>query len=522
MQRDHAGRSGLSRYVPIAHWLPRYDRSALRGDVLAGIAVAAMIVPKDLGYAGIAGIPVQNGLYAAAAGAIVYALFCTSRHISTGPSSSLAAVAGGAVLVAGVEGTQAAELVAAITLVTGALFLLLAVLRLAWVARFLSRAVVTGFLAGAAVDVVIGELPKLTGTDAAGETAWGELASWIRSLGDVRGTTVLVGVAALAVILGLRFSAPRVPGALVLVVGGLLATPMFNLDAHGVALVGNVPRGLPTPGLPDLDVFTDHYATILVAAAGLLLIGFSQTAGDARAFAARHRYRIDVDQESVAQGMANVAAGAFRGMPVSTSLSASSLNESAGARTPLASLVTGGLVLLTLIALAPLFSDLPKAVLGAIIIDAVVFGMIDIPELRRLRRVKRFDFWVAAAAVVAVLSAGVLAGVVIGIALSLVWLVYVVSRCRCSVVSREPTCSARRRSIRATRRTRATPSCDSTAACSSRPPKRSTSASVRSWAMPTRRCAPSSLTWRAWTSSTRRARQRSRRSSTSRRAPTSG
>ena len=187
------GPGRIGRLAPISDWLPRYDRGALRGDVLAGIAVAAMIVPKDLGYAGIAGIPVQNGLYAAAAGAIVYALFCTSRHISTGPSSSLAAVAGGAVLAAGVEGAQAAELVAAITLVTGALFLLLAVLRLGWVARFLSRAVVTGFLAGAAVDVVIGELPKLTGTSASGETAWGELASWIRSLGEVSGTTVLVG-----------------------------------------------------------------------------------------------------------------------------------------------------------------------------------------------------------------------------------------------------------------------------------------------------------------------------------------
>jgi sulfate permease, SulP family len=428
----------LARLVPIWDWLPRYDRSALRGDLLAGVAVAAMIVPKDLGYADIAGIPVQNGLYAAAAGAIVYALFCTSRHISTGPSSSLAAVAGGAVIVAGVEGPETAELVAAITLVTGALFLLLAVLRLGWVARFLSRAVVTGFLAGAAVDVVIGELPKLTGTSTSGETAWAELASWIRSLDDVSPTTVLVGVVALAVILGLRFAAPRVPGALMLVVGGLIATPLLDLDAHAVALVGTVPSGLPTPALPDLDVFEEHYPTILAAATGLLLIGFSQTAGDARAFAARHRYRVDVDQESVAQGMANVAAGAFRGMPVSTSLSASSLNEAAGARTPLASLVTGGLVLLTLVALAPLFSDLPKAVLGAIIIDAVVFGMIDVAELRRLRRVKRFDFWVAAMAIVAVLSAGVLAGVVIGIALSLVWLVYVSTTPRMPLLAREP------------------------------------------------------------------------------------
>jgi anti-anti-sigma factor len=182
----------------------------------------------------------------------------------------------------------------------------------------------------------------------------------------------------------------------------------------------------------------DHYATIGVAAAALLLIGFSQTAGDARAFAARHRYRIDVNQESVAQGMANVGAGVFQGMPVSTSLSASSLNESAGARTQVSSLASGGLVIATLLVLAPLFSDLPKAVLGAIIIDAVVFGMIDVAELRRLYRVARFDFWVAVAAIIAVLSAGVLAGVVIGVGLSLAWLVYVATRPPMPLLGREP------------------------------------------------------------------------------------
>jgi sulfate permease, SulP family len=189
-----------------------------------------------------------------------------------------------------------------------------------------------------------------------------------------------------------------------------------------------VPRGLPVPDVPDLELVRDHYATIAVAAVALLLIGFSQTAGDARAFAARHRYRIDVDQESVAQGMANVGAGLFQGIPVSTSLSASSLNESTGGRSQVSSLITGGLVLATLVVLAPLFSELPKAVLGAVIIDAVVFGMIDIAELRRLYRVTRFDFWIAGAAIAGVLSAGVLAGVVIGVVLSLGWLIYVATR----------------------------------------------------------------------------------------------
>jgi high affinity sulfate transporter 1 len=427
----------VRRLLPILSWLPAYDRSWLRGDVAAGIAVTALVVPKNLGYAGIAGVPLENGLYAAAAGALVYALFCTSRHISTGPSSSLAAVAGGAVLATGLGGKNAAELVAAITLVTGALFLLLAVFRMGWIAQFLSKAVVTGFLAGAAIDVTIGELPKLTGTSSSGDSAWRELWTWLKGLGEIHWATLAVGVVSLVVILALRFTVPAVPGALVLVAGGLVASGLLDLGSHGVALVGHVPRGLPSPELPHWHLVRTHLATIGIASLALLLIGFSQTAGDARAFATRHRYRIDVNQESVAQGMANVTAGAFQGMPVSTSLSASSLNESAGARTPLASLVTGGLVLATLVVLAPLFSSLPKAVLGAVIIDAVLFGMIDVAELRRLSRVARIDFWIAVAAIIGVLSVGVLAGVAVGVVLSLGWLVYVAATPQMPELGRE-------------------------------------------------------------------------------------
>src|SRR4051812_10086197 len=424
--------------LPIREWLPRYDRGLLRSDLAAGVAVTALIVPKNLGYAGIAGIPVENGLYAAAAGALLYAVFGTCRQISTGPSSGLAAIAGGAVLATGLKGGQAAELVAAMTLATGVLFGLMWALKLGRIAQFLSKAVVTGFLAGAAVDVVIGELPKLTGSDAEGDNAWRELSSWIQGLDQRDTTTLLVGLVALVVVFGLRVVAPSVPGALVLVVGGLVASGLFDLGAHGVALVGDVPSGLPAPALPDGDLFADHLATIGTAAFGLLLVGFSQTAGDARAFATRHGYRVDVNQETLAQGMANVGAGALQGMPVSTSLSASSLNESAGARTQLASLTTGGLVVLTLLVLAPVFSDLPKPVLAALIIDAVVMGMIDLPELRRLYRVKRFDFLIACAAIVAVLSVGVLAGVAVGVALSLAWLVYVTTAPAMPLLGREP------------------------------------------------------------------------------------
>ena len=427
------------RFFPVVGWIRSYERSWLRGDLIAGVAVAALVVPKNLGYAGIAGVPLQNGLYAAAAGAILYALFGTSRQISTGPSSGLAAVAASAVAVAAITGTQdVASFVAAITLASGVLFLLLAVLRMGWIAQFLSRAVVTGFLFGAAIDVVIGELPKLTGTKATGSNPLQELWSWLGSLGDSSLVTVLVSVVALVVVFGVRVIAPKVPGALVLVVGGLLASWLFDLGSHGVALVGEVPRGLPAFQVPSTQVLSGHASTVAIAAVALVLIGFSQTAGDARTFAARHRYRIDINQESVAQGMANVGAGLFEGMPVSTSLSASSLNDHSGARTGLASLTTGAIVLATLLVLAPVFSVLPKPVLAALIIEAVVMGMMDVPEMRRLARVQRFDFWIAIAAIAATLLVGVLAGVIIGIGLSLIWLIFVATHPPMPVLAREP------------------------------------------------------------------------------------
>ena len=427
------------RLVPIVGWIRSYERSWLRGDLIAGVAVAALVVPKNLGYAGIAGVPLQNGLYAAAAGAILYALFGTSRQISTGPSSGLAAVAASAVAVAAITGTQdVASFVAAITLASGVLFLLLAVLRMGWIAQFLSRAVVTGFLFGAAIDVVIGEFPKLTGTKVTGSNPLQELWSWLGSLGDSSLVTVLVSVVALVVVFGVRVIAPKVPGALVLVVGGLLASWLFDLGSHGVALVGEVPRGLPAFQVPGTQVLSGHASTVAIAAVALVLIGFSQTAGDARTFAARHRYRIDINQESVAQGMANVGAGLFEGMPVSTSLSASSLNDHSGARTGLASLTTGAIVLATLLVLAPVFSVLPKPVLAALIIEAVVMGMMDVPEMRRLARVQRFDFWIAVAAITATLLVGVLAGVIIGIGLSLIWLIFVATHPPMPVLAREP------------------------------------------------------------------------------------
>ena len=328
--------------LPVVEWLPRYERRWLRGDVAAGIAVTALVVPKNLGYAGIAG-------RAAAERALRRG---RRRRSSTRSSArpgtsrpgrarrsrpSRAARCSRPAL----GGEEAAQLVAAIALATGLLFLLLAVFRLGWIAQL-------------PVEGGDHRLPRRRrgrrrhrrAAEAHRHVGRGrQRVARARRRGSGRSatshwTTVLVGAAALArdprpAPRSRRRSRARSCSS------SAACSPraLFDLGAHGVALVGDVPRGLPTPELPDLALVGDHYATIGIAAVALLLIGFSQTAGDARAFAARHRYRIDVNQESVAQGMANVGAGVFQGMPVSTSLSASSLNESAGARTPVASLV---------------------------------------------------------------------------------------------------------------------------------------------------------------------------------------
>jgi sulfate permease, SulP family len=357
---------------------------------------------------------------------------------------------------------------------------------------------VTGFLAGTAVDVAIGELPKLTGTSSKGDNAWRELGTWIGGLGDVHRATVLVGAAALLVILAVRFAAPAVPGALVLLVGGLIASSLFDLEARGVAVVGGRAARAPDARAAGSHArqgpLRNHRRRGRRTAPDRLLPDRGRRQGIRCTAWLSHRRQPGVHRPGDGQRRRR----RFQGMPVSTSLSASSLNEPAGARTPVASLVSGALVLATLVALAPLFSHLPKAILAAVIIDAVVFGMIDLAELRRLRRVARFDFWVAVAAISGVLSAGVLAGVVIGAVLSLGWLVFVATRPAMPLLGREAgrRCSATSASTRTMRRSRASWSCASTAGSSSPPPKRSRTGCA-AWPWTAARRARSCSTWRA-------------------------
>lgn len=417
-----------TRFLPILTWAPAYDRRWLRADVIAGITVATLVIPKALGYAGIANVPLEHGLYAAALGAIVYAIFGTARQIATGPSSSLAAVAGSALALSNIaDPADQVAFIATVAVVVGILFVLIALFQLGWISQFVSRAVIVGFLSGAALDVTIGELKRLTGTTAKGDNSWQEFWSWLGGLDAIHGTTLLVGGTALAALVVLRIFARGLPGTLVVVAAGLILSPLLDLGDRGVALVGDVPRGVPTPVLPDVGLALDHFVAVGAASFAIVMIGFSQSAGYARMFATRHGYRIDINQESLAQGAANIGSGLFQGIPVSTSLSASSLNDRAGAKSQVASLVTGVITVVGMLTFATLISSLPTPVLGAIIIEAVIFGMLDIRELRRLFRIQRADFWIAIAALTGVLLSGVLTGILIGVVLSVGWLIRTVT-----------------------------------------------------------------------------------------------
>ncbi len=431
--------SRLGRFMPIVDWLPAYDRSWLRGDLLAGISVWALAVPTALGYASISGVPVQYGLYASAIGLAGYAIFTTSRHVTAGPGSSTSAVLGAGVLAVAASGSdEAVVLAASIVFVAGLLFLAMYLFKMGWISDFLSAAVLTGFTFGVAFNVAAGQIFKITGTEKAGDNTWQKLWQWILSIPDANTATVVVGVIALAITFGLKFVAPRVPAALIAVAFGIAATKIFDLADRGVELIGDVPRGMPNITLPSAQFIFDNWTTIIGTAIGLVLVGFSVSTAAVRNFATKHDYRISIDQELFALGMSNVMSSFFQGIFGNGSLSRSPVADENGARTQLYNLIQSALVILTLLFLAPLFSSLPDAVLGAVVIEAVVMGMMDVPEMTRLLHVKPVEFWTAIAALLGVMTFGTLWGVLIGAILSIIWLVAISSNPQIPELGRKP------------------------------------------------------------------------------------
>jgi len=422
-----------------------YDRDWLRGDLVAGLTVWAVLVPEALAYATIAGVSPVVGLYAAPGALIFYAAFGSSRHLVTGPMAATAALSAAAVADLSPAGAnEFAALTVTLALTVGALALIAGLARLGFLANFISEPVLKGFIVGLALTIIIGQVPKLLGVEKEGDDFFDQLWHVVGNLGGTSGLTLLVGLASLVLVVGLKERAPVVPGSLVAVLLGILAVRVFDLDEHGVAIVGSIDSGLPSLGVP--DVGWRDYLDVAPAAVGVMLVGFAEGLGAAKTYATRNHYEVDANRELLGLGAANVAAGLSSGMVVNGSLSKTAVNGSSGAKSQVSGLVVAVLTVITLLFLTGLFETLPEATLAAVVIAALI-ELVDVRALRELYRVRtnvlgkvaaRPDFVAALAALFGVLVFDTLPGLFIGIGVSLLLLVYRASRPHVAVLGRAP------------------------------------------------------------------------------------
>jgi sulfate permease, SulP family len=403
-----------------------YQRSWLRGDLLAGVTVAAYLVPQVMAYAEVAGLPAITGLWAAVGPLVLYAILGSSRQLSVGPESSTALMTAAAVtvLIAG-DQQHYAETAAALAIAVGVICLLCWLARLGFLANLLSHPVLIGFMAGIAVLMIVSQLGKVTGIAVEGDSSVSEVRFFVSHLGQVHVPTLLVAGTTFAVLVAFQRLLPRWPGPLIAMVLAAVAVAVLNLDQMEVATVGSVPRGLPPVSIPDFS--TIDLSTLLPAALGVTIVAYSDNIATARAFAARRREVIDARQEFLALGGANLAAGVFSGFPVSSSGSRTVIGDAMGSRTQLYSLVAAAVLLLTMLFLGPALSTFPLAALGALVVFAAL-RLIDFAELRRIARFRRSELFLALTTTAAVLIFDVLYGIAVAVALSILDLLRRIAR----------------------------------------------------------------------------------------------
>jgi sulfate permease, SulP family len=414
------------RYLPGIWVFRRYQRTWLRGDLLAGVTVAAYLVPQVMAYAEVAGLPAIAGLWAAVAPLVAYAVLGSSRQLSVGPESSTALMTAAAVtvLIAG-DQQNYAETAAALALAVSAICLVCWLARLGFLANLLSRPVLIGYMAGIAVLMIVSQLGKVSGVDVDGDSVLSEVRFFVVHLGDVHRPTLLVAAGTFAVLVAFYRLLPRWPGPLIAMVLAAAAVAMLDLDQMGVATVGSIPRGLPPASIPDFS--TIDFGTLLPAALGVTIVAYTDNVVTARAFATRRREEIDARQEFLALGAANLGAGLFSGFPVSSSGSRTVIGDTMGSRTQLYSVVAAAILLLTMLFLGPALSAFPLAALGALVMFAAL-RLIDFAELRRIARFRRSELFLALATTAAVLIFDVLYGIAVAVALSILDLLRRIAR----------------------------------------------------------------------------------------------
>jgi high affinity sulfate transporter 1 len=408
----------LERWVPGVRVVRHYDRSWLRPDLVAGIVLAAILVPQGMAYAELAGLPAVTGLYTTIACLVGYALFGPSRVLVLGPDSSVSPLIFAAImpLLAGGDAGTAIALAGMLAVLVGLVEIGLGLGKLGFVADLLSKEVQVGYMNGLAITIIVGQLPKLFGfsTDASGFLD--EVKQFAQGLDHTSTTTLVVGVAVLAVLLVLPRVTTRVPAILVAVVGATIASAALGLAAEGVSTVGALPQGVPTPAVPWTQA--SDVVPLFIAALGITLVSLTDTIATAASFAARRGDEIEPDQEMVGMGAANVAAGLFQGFAVSTSGSRTAVAEQSGAKSQATGVVGAGLVVLLLLFLNSLLADLPQSALAAVVIVAAT-SLMDVAILRRYFQVRRSALAISLVATTGVILLGVLQGIIVAVALAI-------------------------------------------------------------------------------------------------------
>lgn len=427
----------LIQYVPILSWMRTYPREWLRDDLVSGLVVGMIMIPVAMAYAQMAGVPPAAGLYSAIVGMAAYALLATSRHmkVTTSSTMSIMSIAVVAPLAAG-NTANFMIFTSALAVIVGIILVLLSLFKLGFISDFLAKSVMTGYVFGVACLIAVSQLPKMFGVPGGSGNFFEQFWQFILNLPETNPYSLALGLGTLLIIFAFKRVKPTIPGALVALVLGILVTSYFDLNQlYGVSIVGEIPTGLPAPSIPRVDLSTLGF--LISGAAGIVFLAAGETLGTARSFGAKYHYDIDADQELLAMGTANVASGLFGGITIDMSLSNTASGESAGERTQLSSLVSSGLILLVVIFLAPLFQNLPNAVLGAIVLSSIL-GLFNFAELKRYYAQRKTDFYLACTALVGVVFTDVMTGLLIAVMLSLVMLLYRASRPYIAILGRSP------------------------------------------------------------------------------------
>jgi len=429
-------KSNWLKFFPPAQWLAEYRADWLRPDIIAGVTLAAYAIPVSLAYAALAGLPPQSGIYGYMLGGIGYALLGSSRQLAVGPTSAISLMIAATVGVfAAGDAVRYGQIASMAALAVAVLCLIAWIFRLSMLVRLISDSILVGFKAGAGLTIIMTQLPSLFGVAGGGRNFFDRVITLVGQLGGVHWIVLAIGsVAILLLLFGERLLPGRPVGLAVVILSIVVAT-VFGLPALGIPVTGEIPKGLPSFAMPTFGLL--EFDELFPLAAGILLLAYVEGVSAARSFAAKHGYSLDVRQEFLGLGAANLAVSFGHGYPVAGGLSQSAVNDQAGAKTPLALVICSATLAICLLFLTGLLTNLPKAVLAAIVFTAV-YKLVDIAALMRMWRISRIDFYAAAIALVSVLMLGILQGILLAAIASIFLLLARASQPNVAILGRLP------------------------------------------------------------------------------------